>query len=184
MTDLLYELRSAAGRVRQPHLDRLKALGVPMRALAHCPTYGFGVVNAEDVGQGLYQPCDHGDTHLVLPVLFEGCLVDLVAFRAADPGGWLLRTGHGWCLGLNEPVGLLTWRDSISLRATPIDWMRADQDGLCILDWSAVEQIHGLDVLPHIACDDHATADNLRRALTRPVRLPTISVMGGTSLAA
>lgn len=184
MIDLSSELFAAAGRVKQPALDRLKALGVGISALADCPVCPFGVTNAEALGDGLYQPCDGGPPHLILPVLEDGALVDLCAFRADDPGGWLLRTGNGWCLGLNEPVGLLTWRDSVSLFGTPLDWLRADMKGLCILDWSATEAIRTLDVLPHIICDTDATAANLHRALTRPVRLPRISTMKGIALAA
>jgi hypothetical protein len=178
------ELRRAAEAVTQSTIDRLRALGVRVEWLADYPTYPFGVLRAEAVGDGLFQASNDGSPHLILPVLEDGELVDLIAFRAADPGGWLLRSGEGWCLGLADGLSSLVWRDAVNLHATPLDWLRAEGDGLCILDWSAALDIRQLDVLPHIICADQTTADNLRRAMTRPVRLPRISVMGALANAA
>lgn len=182
--DLRLELRSAAFAVRQPHIDRLKALGVPLAALADYPVHPFGVARVEPVGTGIYQPGEHGAPHYVLPVLLDGELADLVAFQPSDPGNWLLRTGAGWCLGLNEPVGLLTWRDSINLWSTPLDWLRAGSGDLCVLDWDASEAIRTLDVLPHLVCDNRATAERLRRALMPPIHMPKISIREGLARAA
>jgi hypothetical protein len=176
--DLFREMLSAARSANQQAIDRLRSLGVRPEALAYVQPLPFGVVRAEPAGGGLYQPCDLGPPHLVMPVTIDGELVDLLAFRAADPGGWMLRTGQGWCLGLERGVGCLMDDGPVLLHRTPLDWMRADLSGICVTDWDAVDDIRSLDVLPHLVTDCHATADNLRRAMARPVRTPAISVRG------
>lgn len=176
--DLPSEMRAAAQAVTGATIDRLRSLGVRPEAFADFPTYPFGVARAEPIGGGLYQPSEAGLPSLVLPVLDEGELVDLVAFRATDPGGWMQRRGVGWCLGIESGVGWHCWRDTIQLHATPLDWLRADGEGLCITDWAATYDIRTLDVLPHIVTTSQAIADTLQRAMTLPRRLPTISVEG------
>jgi hypothetical protein len=67
-----------------------------------------------------------------------------------------------------------SWEDEVRLWASPLDWLRADCDGLCILDWSAPEVLE-LARLPSIRCQDKLLAERLREALSRPYRLPIIT---------
>lgn len=187
---LLYELAQAALNVRQPHLDRIRGLGVSISWLADCSTYPFGVARCEPIGGGLYQPSE-GKLHVVIPVIEDGVLIDLCAFRSTAPGEWLLRTGNGWALGLEQGLSEWMWHAPAdpqakppryqvgqppTLFADPLDWLRGQGDGLCILDWGSPE-IRSLDVLHHVICSTPAVAALLRRALTRPARLPQITVM-------
>lgn len=188
---LLQELAAAALAVRQPHLDRLRSLGVSIGWLADAPTYPFGVAHCEAIGGGLYQPSE-GAVHVVIPVIEEGTLVDLCAFRSSAPGDWLLRTGLGWALGLEHGLNRHMWHQPADLSANPprhqvgrppilyadpLDWLRGQGEGVCVLDWDATAEIRRLDVLPHIVCSTPGVATLLRQALTRPPRLPRIEVM-------
>ena len=191
--NLHHELEVATTAVRQRHLDQLRALGVPMSFLAdvgqeHAP---FGMAKAEPVGAGLYQPGE-GTPHLILPVVEDGVLVDLCAVRTSDPSNWMLRTGNGWSLGLEQGLNRWTWYAPASVDSAgkvrhqvgkpahvfskPIDWLQGGGEGLCVLDWSAAE-VRYLDVLPEVTCSDSETALLLEQALRRPVRLPNIKVM-------
>lgn len=175
--DLRSEMEAATDAVRQIHLDRLQALGVSPTTIADLGRDfpSFGVVRAEPVGGGLFQPGE-GDAHIVLPVVEDGDLVDLVAFRSTTPDEWTLRTGNGWGLGLGRGVGWHTWAPSVHLSANPLAWLRDGAQGLCVLDWRSPDLIR-LDVLQSVTVADADTAVLLREALSRPVRLPHIEIM-------
>src|SRR5688572_15498032 len=94
--DIRAEAEAAIARVRQPHIDRLLALGVPREALA---TLGarqipFGVCKVERIERGLYQPGD-GPLHVLSPVYAAGDVIDIVAWRSDQPMNWAWRTGLG-----------------------------------------------------------------------------------------
>lgn len=177
MSGLLDEMRAACFAVTHAHLRRLVALGVGYPTLAELGRhhYGFGVVTASEDGRGLYVPDPDGELHLVLPVYEDGGLVDLVAFRSATPDKWLLRTGLGWALGLEWDLSGHDWAEPVRLDATPLDWLRAGAGGLCVLDWEAPE-LCDLANLSAVHCPDATIAGLLRNALTKPPRLPDISV--------
>lgn len=179
MIDLLSELRAATFSVRQPHLDRLKCLGVSIAWMADWAhdnlIHPFGVVTAEDAGDGLYQPGE-GALHVILPVVEDGELVDLVAFRSTDSGSWMLRTGNGWALGLEKGLSAHMWGQTVHLFSDPLDWLRGRGEGVCVLDWDAAE-VHNLDVLQELVCSSPAVAALLTRALSRPARLPKLKLM-------
>lgn len=183
MIDLELELASAAKRTSLLTVRRLVSLGVSLTTVAELrrDRWGYGVAPVADAGGGLFSPGE-GPQHLLLPVHDDGELVDLVAFRANDPANWLVRTGHGWALGLDLGLEAHCRGNPVPLWATPLDWLRADCSGLCVLDWGAPEIRYLLD-LPHLECASAELAAILRSALSRPVRFPTISV-GELSLAA
>lgn len=161
----------------------VETFGVPQATAAELRLrhWGWGVVSATDAGDGLFYPGE-GPLHLVLPVYEAGELVDLCAFRSADPTRWLLRTGCGWALGLEDGFERLTWREVVPLAVSPLEWLQAGADGLCVLDWDAPE-IHDLLAVPHLVCSSPELANHLKRSLAKPVRFPEISV-GGMDLAA
>lgn len=170
------ELRDLSLSARPPLLHRLKALGVPWSTIAHMGArhYSGGSSCVIDVDDGLYAPSDEGTPHLIIPVFEDGELVDLVAFSSDQPLAWLLRLGCGWSLGLLDGLERHSWEDEVRLWASPLDWLRADCDGLCVLDWSAPEVVE-LARLPGIRCQDQTLAKQLREALSRPYRLPEIT---------
>lgn len=204
MTGLLQELSDASGRVRQPHLDRLRGLGVSVPWMASAPDHqpfahlgfdpsplpGFGVSFCEPMGNGLYQPGD-GELHVILPVVERGGLIDLVAFRSTSPGNWLLRRGNGFALGLDRGLEPWLWYRPADLAAKPpkhrvgqptilfsdpLDWVRGQGAGICVLDWESPE-VRQLDVLAEVTCSTPQVARVFRDALTRPVHTPTIRIM-------
>jgi hypothetical protein len=171
-----HELRDLSLAATPLLLHRLKALGVPWSTIAQMGArhYFGGSSRVIDIDDGLYAPSDEGAPHLVLPVFEDGELVDLVAFTAQQPLAWLLRLGTGWSLGLIDGLERHSWQEEVRLWASPLDWLRADCDGLCVLDWTAPEVLE-LARLPSIRCQDKTLAERLREALSRPYRLPTIT---------
>ena len=174
--DLRNELADAGAASTLFHFKHLVGLGVPRATVAalRFNDWGWGVVTALDIGDGLYCPGD-GPLHLVLPVWEESDLIDLVAFRSGDPADWKLRTGLGLALGLERGWERHRWQPEVELSPTPLDWLRNGCDGLCIVDWDAPD-ITMLSSLPSIACPSRDVATRLRQALTRPKSLPPISV--------
>jgi hypothetical protein len=171
-----HELRDLSLAASPLLLHRLKALGVAWPTIArmgHRHYFG-GSARVIDIDDGLYSPSDEGTPHLLLPVFEDHELVDLVAFTSDQPLAWLLRLGVGWSLGLIDGFERHSWQDEVRLWASPLDWLRADCDGLCILDWSAPEVLE-LARLPSIRCQDKLLAERLREALNRPYRLPIIT---------
>jgi hypothetical protein len=176
--DLEAEFAAAQRALKNEHLRVLERLGVSRKTLAEFNRYcGFGVVRAAEHPSepGLYILDAEGAPHLVLPVWEDGALVDLVGFRPGSANRWLLRTGLGWCLGVERGLERHTWGDRVSLAVSPLDWLRGNTEGLCILDWDAPE-VHYLKGVPHLICSNEHQAAMLRSALTRPVYLPTISI--------
>ncbi len=176
MTELAGELKNAASAVTALHLRRLAVLGVGWSVIGELGRhhYGFGVSRAAPDGSGLYSPGD-GEPHLLLPVYEDGELVDLCAFRSDVPLNWLLRTGLGWALGLEEGMAPHAWADTVPLAESPLEWLRGGATGLCVIDWDAPEVTYLAD-LPHIVCSTERLAEQLRSALARPLRFPSISV--------
>ena len=181
--DLDKELADAGAASTLLHFKHLVALGVSRVVIAELrrADWGWGVMNAVDVDNGLYAPGD-GPLHLVLPVWDDGALIDLVAFRSGNPADWRLRTGLGLALGLEQGWECHHWHDEVELSPTPLDWLRNGTDGLCVVNWDAPD-INMLASLPRISCPTRELAAQLRRALTRPQPLPPITVKE-TALAA
>jgi hypothetical protein len=182
--DLHAEMDAAGLCVLQGHLNHMRALGVSSCTIAEMGLAGwpFGIANVEPVGGGSYQPGE-GFPHTILPVVEDGVLVDLVAFRSGAPDDWLLRTGHGFALGLPDGMAGYVraekdfWENSAHLFSNPLDWLRGGGSGICVLDWGSPE-IYRLDMLAHVTVSDAATGQLLKQALCRPVRLPRIELMG------
>lgn len=179
MPDLLAEMNAAAEAVRQPHLDRIKELGVTGDAMGtiwreqgQAP---FGIVNVEITSDGTFLP-GVGPAYIVQPVTIGGEIVDLVAWRSMRPERWVTRTGAAWALGedaLEADYWNLTEPHAPTIRATPLDWLRAAGDGFCILDWDAPD-VRGLVSLDAIRCPDRRLSQTLLAAISKPVRLPRI----------
>lgn len=173
--DLRAELAAAAKRLRAVHLRMLERLGAPRGPLCDMLRDGWslGISPASKDSEGLYQPSD-GPPHLIVPVWEDGALIDLCAFRS-DATDWpLLRTGNGWALGLERGIEAHAWGPA-ALVTTPLDWLCRGGRALCVLDWAAAEVGYLRDV-PHLVCQSQELAAVLLGALTRPPRLPKISV--------
>jgi hypothetical protein len=182
MADLQSELQAATCATHVLHLQKLLAVGVKMRTVANLKCRGqaaWGVVNAAAGEDGLFVPGE-GVPHLLLPVIMDGELIDLVAIRSSIPSDWMLRTGLGWALGMDRGLEPYTWGDMPTVHETPLDWLRADCTGICVLDWSAPE-LHSLKGIAKISCATDGVRSTLTRHLTRDPNLPElITVPRGT----
>jgi len=185
-------MRAAARLVRQPHLDRLRALGCTGTALArlgehHAP---YGTMRIAARTGGFYEPCAAGQPALIVPVCWpehhEGLItplitlwpiIDLIAVRADYPANWLWRTGTAWALGGHL---LEDWQgEPVPVVATPLDWLRAAGGAVCVLDWADNSPAWPiLRRLPHIVASDDLLARRLAQAIDRTAPRPLISVGG------
>jgi hypothetical protein len=180
--DLEAELDAATANVRQPYLDRLRALGVAPAAVANIGAVhpAFGVVEAIGEPTGLYQPGD-GELHVINPVFEGGALIDLVAWRSDHPARWYLRTGLGWMLNADACLNGGWDGHLLDLRSSPLDWLRGAVNGPgdaggVILDWDAPE-LGSLRCFERIHCSDQWLLATLRCALSKPSRMPSFSLM-------
>jgi hypothetical protein len=58
---------------------------------------------------------------------------DLVAFAPDDPGRWWLRRGE---VDLVGAYNMTPWKlGPTTVCTTPLSWLQAGADGVCILDW-------------------------------------------------
>ena len=89
---------------------------------------------------------------------------------------WLLRSGQGWALGVENGLERHTWGDPVAVSASPLEWLCRGEDGLVVLDWDAPEVRYLRDV-PHLACSTASLANHLRNTLSKPLRIPQISIM-------
>lgn len=176
MTELEQELRSAALAVRVPDVARIRAMGMlnPGLLAVNERHHPFGITSVTDAGGGQYVPDPDGSRALIVPVYDCGELVDLVAFNTITPERWLLRHGLGWALGLEEGLERFRWGDPLPLHKTPLDWLKAGCDGLCVIDWEAPE-VSTLADFPTLLIRDDALERRTIAALTKPSRLPQIA---------
>jgi hypothetical protein len=182
VADLQREKIEATLRINLLHLQRLHSLGVSRLTTANLgcrDQAGWGVVRAKPGADGLFLTGE-GAPHMLLPVTMDGDLIDLVAFQPSAPSHWMLRTGLGWALGMDRGLEPYTWGDVPTVHETPLDWLRADCTGICVLDWSAPE-LHSLRGIAKIACATDQLAQTLARQLARDPNLPEIiTVPNGT----
>lgn len=181
--DLEAERRAAIARVGDRHLGRISALDVSAAAIAalgeRVPP--FGVAPAVDIGRGLYEP-GNGPEHLILFAYEDGAHIDSIALRTDAPTRWMWRIGQGWALGADW-LNRLHW-DPVPapIFATPLEWLRAGGQGICILDWSS-DEIRRLALVNAIETDA-MTGKRILSILSKPRRLPQLIVRKAVQRAA
>lgn len=88
------------------------------------------------------------DRRLILTVRdAAGEVVDLVALASHDENQWALRTGLADLLGDDQLLdAVLAERRELRLHPTPLAWLRAGCEGICVLDWtrSALGALRGM----------------------------------------
>lgn len=185
--DFVQEARTAVANVRQCHIDRLLALGVPGAALAKIGSVQppFGILGVRELNGSLFEPADDGRPALVVPVakpivreisglaIDDVEIVDLIAVRSSDPARWLWRDGQGWALG----AGLIGRGAPLRVVPTPFDWLREGGDALCILDWGA--PAHCWELLRNeiaLELPGKELRSRVRNALVRHAALPPMEV--------
>ena len=170
----------ACAHLRQSNIDRLLASGVPPLALAQGPC-GVGFALARDrivphrAGRR-FEFTRHDETAgeqvcalVVLALDVWGVPVDLVVFHAGVTpfvGSWLGRAG---LLGEEQ---IRHARDILQVHATPLDWLRAGREGVCVVD-----PLRAAPMLRDAGTMAVATPHERRRLVeTISVRLPPIIV--------
>ena len=184
------EMDAAVEGVRQPHLERLKALGcltgVARIGAIHQP---FGVGHIRPCSDKLYEPDEAGMAAMIVPVCwpehFEAFgeivtlwpMLDLIAFQTNRPATWYWRTGNGWALGGHR---LEDWRgEPVPVVATPLDWLRTGGEAVCVLDWADASPVWPLlRMVGELVVHDDLLARKLLGAIDRTSPRPRITVEG------
>ncbi len=105
---------------------------------------GLAVTRTSTTGR-LWAPSPTGTPAFILPVwngsapsIYCGVenpvLIDMLAWRPADPACWWYRTGEGAVLGLDNLDLAHTEGWPISLHRSPLEWLQADCRGAVLLD--------------------------------------------------
>ena len=162
------ECFAANRRLTEASHDRLADAGIPKSALYHPSGLRglFGVTLIETSGR-FFQPCSDGKGALIVPV-FEyqsEAPVDLLAFRLDDPGRFWLRTGDAVVLGRETVERAALFNETVIVHPTPLDWLRADCFGVCILDWRANLRLL-FDGCKSVVASSQPLARRLRNAFT------------------
>lgn len=151
--------------------------------------YGAGLIgfaNIEADRRDFWQQCEHGPRCAIIAAIEDGAILDLIAFRLAAPNAWFLRTAHSWALGMDAITSASRSWDGdarVLLHATPLDWLRSNCVGSCIVNWTD-DARRTLCALPGIDVGSPAMAKALRDQLTQPLTLPIIQVRRGVRDAA
>lgn len=132
------------------------------------------------IDHGLFVPDADGVAMFVVPVfdwpaLHGGGIVDFVAWEPEQPDHWFLR--HGWAEALGvwhsfggaEPV-------DVRVHRRPLDWLRADGNGICLLATDPLQQGAILRMLHAIVAEDMAHRDQIARVMRKPFELPRVTV--------
>ena len=129
-------------RLRQSDLDRLIASGIPLMALAgNVDGSGFCIARDKivpDHAGSRFEFARYDETAgegvsalIVLALGRDGSPLDVVAFHGGPApfvGSWLGRAG------LLGEENLDRARDALTVHADPMAWLRAEREGVCIVD--------------------------------------------------
>ena len=123
---------------------------------------------------------------LIIAVRERGILIDMVAISSGNRNQWSLRRGMGYMLGLDHLNRILQERgwgadahEVLRVYSTPMDWLAAGGNGICVLDWN-LDALHALRCLgPSVmlAADDENAAKALREVMAHG-DLPPVGVAG------
>lgn len=168
----------------QRELCHLRFQSIP-EALERWPRYcapGYYRVEAT-IADRIWQPSLWGEDLRAAPV-FEGSfpiatveemvLADIVAWPPDNPTVWWHRTNESSMLGRQHLVWALEDGKPLAIHATPLDWVKAGGDGVCILHADGVAELFGVREL-RIA--DEMTAKRIYSDLKRlvpKIRVPEI----------
>lgn len=176
-------MAAALARVKQEHLDWMQSSGISSVALAKIGMMQepFGIAEAEFLESGLYKPITDLSAlkAVIQPVYESGDLIDLIAWSIIKPKDWHWRTGSGWALGIDAiwKGGVHEDFNSISIHATPFDWLAAEGEGITILDWNA-PQIRMLAEFGQLVCFDRRISNRISKTLSQPFQAPQIVIEG------
>lgn len=177
-TPISRDLKAALANTRQPHIDRLRSLGVSPAALATLGTrqLPFGAMTIDTDDAGRWWPDAEGFAAMVVPVRERGDDIDVIAFRTAAPARWWWRIGCASMLGADLLDRTFLPGDRLHVVSTPIGWIAAAGEAVCVLDWDCPDyELSPLRDRDELVCDSPMLAARLRKRLTQPRRVPSIT---------
>lgn len=177
MSPLFRELLAAHKTARQPDLYR--ALIACELQQAGGPVWGVAFVS---VDSHHYAPSPGGKPAIIVPAFADGALVDLVACGLETRA---IRTRYGAVTVLGEE-----WLDharetgeAARMFPDPIEWLRNGRRGAVLLDQRAA--CFALADVPAVNwCGSETAAQQIDRAMRRPINLPQIFIREETANAA
>ncbi|WP_026613410.1 hypothetical protein [Ensifer aridi] len=154
-------------RPSQQHVDWLLGCGVPLKALTRPPmvliAHGF---KADD---GCFEDDADGEPWLVFPEVAD-CI-----FWQPRSGAMASWNNRAFALGedIVHAAATYSFGGCLNVFADPLDWLRANRDGVVILNWNLTYD--RLRDCPRIAIDE-TLVNKLERHL-KPPRVPEIFVL-------
>jgi len=181
------DLDRALRNVGQVHLDHVRAMGITAEAIASLGhrqlPFGVERIGVDDAGR--WWPDRDGKPALVVPVIEYGEPLDIVAFHSTQPARWWWRIGVGGLLGHDMLTRCVWPGDELRVVSTPLSWIAAAGDAVCILDWDLPDhEISPLRDFYGLQCDSQILASRLRKRLAQPRKVPPISFPKEASYAA
>lgn len=166
--------RSAKG------FDWLVMQGVQRRTLFVGPAF-TGEARICTYADGTYAPDDRGERAFIMPICqhydsldddFD--VDDLAAWRPAQPARIWLRCGYFPVLNWMAVEKARILCEPLYVHGTMLDWLRADCEGVVVLDWSGAH--FWLSGAPEIRVDTDWLAARLDRCFRRATAAPRIMV--------
>lgn len=143
-------------------MQRVIAMGVPAAMVGRLTACHDLVAARVDLHRDSTFHFGGPDGRLVMAVRDTGgAIIDLVAMSFSDENKWALRTGTADLLGeWNYYHAIATQQRVVRLHSTPLAWLRAAGDGICVLDWtrSALTMLRSLGARTTLDCDAGAGA--------------------------
>lgn len=199
MADLFAEMCAAFVRMTERHEDFLAQHGVRVWA-RHTSAAGYRMMNgvletypvepysfdarrlcgshpiaARD--DGTFELADDGRNAIIVPAGAHSPIdggwediFDLVAFYLDQPGRWWVRAGEA-LLGENHLRDRFEDRRPARLVETPLDYLKAAGDAVCVLDWDHADPREAFAGLAVVECATHDLGRRLKRRiadLSRP----------------
>jgi hypothetical protein len=153
--------------------------GVSETALHQWPgPVGVTAIETNLLG-GIFDLAEHGRRAFIQPILsgpgFTD-IVDLVAWYPDNPWHWWTLCYTGVPLGDDQLYAADYWQNPVMLRATPLDWLRAGGDGVCILNWKPPAQ--ELRTVPELICETVDHGEEVLLRLSAPMmHVPPITIL-------
>lgn len=151
----------------QQHLDWLQRCGVSLSALTKPPM--VLLARGHKAHDGAFEADAGGEEWLVFPEA-QDCIF-------WQPRGGMLARWNGRAFALGEDMihaaATCSFGNCLNIYNSPLDWLRADRDGIVIIDWH-----RAFDELRH--CPRVAVVESLLDKVEqnlRPSRLPEILVL-------
>lgn len=146
---------------------------------------GIAIGNAGMIGltkqfsDGRYWfPHEFGYEAIVLPVGNSNRLsgiVDLVAFQVHKPELYWQRNGYGSLLGWWNVEYCIHYDEQLTIHSNPLEWLKADCEGCCILDWSS-NLGYWFSGINYFYCPKAITGIRLEHSFQRTNAMPEIRI--------